>query len=260
MAGFEDWFRAFGIGQPARAPETRPLPGTGPVDDLVWRGGSGPLQMDLMPYRPLPGLNLPQFDMLGMNLGIQPMLRSMGGMFPGASIQAPPPDPNRLIQARIRRGLPVEGMVQVDEQPAAAVGNDPGPGPQPRRGPTSWDHLVPSGQGRIERGGTHGGYPAVDIFAPAGTPIYAPVDGVSSPATYSLGGNATTLRGADGRWYYFAHAQRPMVGGQVKKGQIIGYVGNTGNAKNTPSHLHYAVATNPNAFNRYNGSGDIDPY
>lgn len=123
----------------------------------------------------------------------------------------------------------------------------------------SWDHLVPGGKGKVERGGTHGGHPAIDIFAPAGTPIYAPADGVSSPGTYSLGGNATTLRGADGRWYYFAHARDAMRGGAVKKGDIIGYVGNSGNAKGTNPHLHYAVASDPSYFNKYNGSGDIDP-
>jgi murein DD-endopeptidase MepM/ murein hydrolase activator NlpD len=122
-----------------------------------------------------------------------------------------------------------------------------------------WDHLVPGGQGRVERGGTHGGHPAIDIFAPAGTPIRAPADGVSSPGQYPLGGNATTLRDDQGRWHYFAHAQAPMRGGPVKKGDIIGYVGNTGNARGTASHLHYATATSADAFERFNGSGDLDP-
>jgi murein DD-endopeptidase MepM/ murein hydrolase activator NlpD len=122
-----------------------------------------------------------------------------------------------------------------------------------------WDHLVPGGQGRVETGGTHGGHPAIDIFAKAGTPIRSPVDGVSSPGQYPLGGNASTLKGSDGRWYYFAHAQAPMLGGAVRKGDIIGYVGNTGNARGTASHLHYAVASNPSFFDVWNGSGDVDP-
>lgn len=129
---------------------------------------------------------------------------------------------------------------------------------QPAR-PGTWDYLVPGGTGRVERGGTHGGYPAIDIFAPAGTPIYAPVDGVSQPGQFRLGGNATTLRGADGRWYYFAHARDPMRGGAVRRGEIIGYVGNSGNARDTASHLHYAVASHPDIFGQRNGSGDIDP-
>lgn len=123
----------------------------------------------------------------------------------------------------------------------------------------AWDFVVQGGQGRTETGGTHGGHPAVDIFAPEGTPIYAPADGVSSPGLYPLGGNATTIRGDDGRYYYMAHGQRPFVGGRIRRGQIIGYVGRTGNARNTPAHLHYAVASNATYFDRWNGSGDLDP-
>ena len=122
-----------------------------------------------------------------------------------------------------------------------------------------WDHLVPGGQGRIERGGTHGGHPAIDIFAKSGTPILAPADGVSTPGTYPLGGNATTLRDDQGRWHYFAHALQPMFGGRVREGQVIGYVGNSGNARTTQSHLHYALASDASFFDRWNGSGDLDP-
>lgn len=128
-----------------------------------------------------------------------------------------------------------------------------------RTSAAGWSHVVPGGQGQIESGGTHGGHPAVDIFAPAGTPILAPVDGDSSPSVVSNGGNSTILKGADGQFYYFAHARDGMLGGQVKRGQVIGYVGNTGNARNTPSHLHYAVASSPKYFINWNGSGDLDP-
>ena len=106
-------------------------------------------------------------------------------------------------------------------------------------------------------GGTHGGYPAADIFAPAGTPIYAPVGGLSSPGYFPLGGNTTTLKGEDGRYYYFAHAQTAMVGGQVTQGQQIGKVGNTGNAASTAAHVHFAIASSPGVFGQRNGSGDI---
>jgi hypothetical protein len=122
-----------------------------------------------------------------------------------------------------------------------------------------WDHLVPGGQGRVESGGTHGGHPAIDIFAKSGTPILAPADGVSSPGQYPLGGNATTLIDDRGRAHYFAHALQPMFGGRVRKGQVIGYVGNSGNARGTSSHLHYAMASDPSIFDRFNGSGDLDP-
>jgi murein DD-endopeptidase MepM/ murein hydrolase activator NlpD len=123
----------------------------------------------------------------------------------------------------------------------------------------AWERLVPGGTGTPTSAGTHGGHPAVDIFAPAGTEIRAPVSGTSSPAYYSLGGYATILAGDDGRAYYFAHAQAPMAGGRVSAGQVIGRVGNTGNAVSTDSHLHFAVASSPDVFGRFNGSGDIWP-
>jgi flagellum-specific peptidoglycan hydrolase FlgJ len=107
-------------------------------------------------------------------------------------------------------------------------------------------------------GGTHGGAPAADIFAPIGSPILAPVSGQSMPAVYPAGGNATTIKGDDGKYYYMAHGNVPFRGGRVEAGQPIGQVGNTGNARGTQPHLHYAIATNPSIFSAKNGSGDIE--
>lgn len=130
---------------------------------------------------------------------------------------------------------------------------------RPASGSGAWGMLVPGGQGVATDQGTHGGWPAVDIFAPRGTPILAPVSGTSSPGTYPLGGNATTLIGANGKAYYFAHALGPMLGGPVAAGQQIGQVGNSGNAASTPPHLHFAAATSADLFNRFNGSGNLWP-
>jgi murein DD-endopeptidase MepM/ murein hydrolase activator NlpD len=106
-------------------------------------------------------------------------------------------------------------------------------------------------------GGTHGGHPAADIFAPAGTPIYAPVGGTAMPGVYPAGGNAVTIRGDDGRFYYMAHGKVPFAGGRIEAGQAIGQVGNTGNAASTASHVHFAIATKEDYFNQWNGSGDV---
>jgi hypothetical protein len=108
--------------------------------------------------------------------------------------------------------------------------------------------------------GTHEGGPAADIFAPPGSPIYAPVDGVSAPAMYPLGGNTTTLRGTNGKWYYMAHGRVPFVGGNVRGGEQIGEVGNTGNAAQTASHVHFAI-TDDGDFSRgkNGGSGNVWP-
>lgn len=106
-------------------------------------------------------------------------------------------------------------------------------------------------------GGTHGGYPAADIFAPSGSPIYAPVGGTITTGSGSLGGNYAILTGDDGRSYYFAHGNVPFASGRVERGAQIGEVGNTGNAAYTASHLHFAIASNSGFFGDHNGSGDI---
>lgn len=83
---------------------------------------------------------------------------------------------------------------------------------------------------------------AVDIGASRGTPVYAPDDGTISQAGWNdLGGNRLHLTSSNNE-YYLAHFDRLLVrsGQRVRKGQIIGYVGNTGNASGTNPHLHFA--------------------
>lgn len=107
-------------------------------------------------------------------------------------------------------------------------------------------------------GGTHGGHPAADIFAPKGSPIYAPVGGSTYTGSDGKGGNWAVQRGDDGRAYYFAHGDVPFASGRVERGQQIGEVGNTGNASATAPHLHFAIASRPDLFGELGGSGDID--
>ena len=84
-----------------------------------------------------------------------------------------------------------------------------------------------------------------DIFALKGTPLVAVVDGVlDRVGTSVLGGLGLWVRSPGDNWsYYYAHlsAYAPGIrqGMKVKKGQVVGFVGNTGNARNTPSHLHF---------------------
>jgi murein DD-endopeptidase MepM/ murein hydrolase activator NlpD len=91
-------------------------------------------------------------------------------------------------------------------------------------------------------GRTHQGN---DIFADLGTPIVAVEDGVVIRANRSdsgLGGLAVTYRTADGSEWYNAHldtvADGIAPGVAVAKGEIVGTVGNTGNARTTPPHNH----------------------
>jgi murein DD-endopeptidase MepM/ murein hydrolase activator NlpD len=92
-----------------------------------------------------------------------------------------------------------------------------------------------------------------DIFAARGTPVRAPNDGSVRFGADPLGGNAAYVTQADGTYYYMCHlasyAKIPS-GSRVTQGQIVGYVGDTGDAAGTP-HLHFEVhprggaATNP---------------
>jgi murein DD-endopeptidase MepM/ murein hydrolase activator NlpD len=86
-----------------------------------------------------------------------------------------------------------------------------------------------------------GGYhphAGTDMLAPLGTIVRAPFDGVLELDPNGLGGNAIIEHGADG-WIYGAHLSRYGATGQVSKGDIIGYVGNTGDAQGGPYHLHF---------------------
>lgn len=86
----------------------------------------------------------------------------------------------------------------------------------------------------------------VDIFAPAGAPVVAFERGrVVRLGTDVLGGIKLWLAGESGTRYYYAHLQAYVPGlveGQVVEvGRVLAYVGNTGNARTTPHHLHFEI-------------------
>lgn len=89
---------------------------------------------------------------------------------------------------------------------------------------------------------------AIDIMAPAGTPVMAAVDGpVAKLFTSERGGLTVYQFDPDGRYvYYYAHLQGYAPGlaeGQaLSRGQVLGYVGSTGNADPAAPHLHFGVA------------------
>ena len=82
----------------------------------------------------------------------------------------------------------------------------------------------------------------VDIFARRLTPVLAVAAGRAMPRQDALGGNTVWLN-TPGTSYYYAHLDRVAVKEQqpVKVGDVLGYVGNTGNATGMPSHLHFGV-------------------
>lgn len=85
----------------------------------------------------------------------------------------------------------------------------------------------------------------VDIFAPKGTPVLAPTDGyISRVGVNKLGGKVVWMKdNKRGHAYYFAHLDSQMVkpGMRVYQGHVLGLVGNTGNARYTPPHLHFGI-------------------
>lgn len=88
---------------------------------------------------------------------------------------------------------------------------------------------------------------AIDIMAPAGTPVLAVADGHIEKLFDSKPGGLTVYQfEPSGKYaYYYAHLQRYAQGlaekQAVRRGQVIGYVGSTGNASPEAPHLHFAV-------------------
>ncbi len=84
-----------------------------------------------------------------------------------------------------------------------------------------------------------------DIFADRGSPVVTPVSGTLRQVHGKIAGNAFYLAGDDGTTYYFAHLDRFVRGpGRVDAGAVIGKVGNTGDARVTPPHLHFEIHPN----------------
>jgi murein DD-endopeptidase MepM/ murein hydrolase activator NlpD len=108
-----------------------------------------------------------------------------------------------------------------------------------------------------EREGGRRKHEGIDIFAAKGTPVVAISDGVIEYAgNDDIGGKTVTLQPDDYEWEaYYAHLDVQYVsnGQRVKKGQLLGTVGNTGNARTTPAHLHFGIYTD-------NGAVDPLPY
>lgn len=96
-----------------------------------------------------------------------------------------------------------------------------------------------------------------DIMAPAGTPLFACERGIiTRMGTDVLGGTKIWVKGESGTYYYYAHlsafAEGMHDGLVVEAGTVIGYVGDTGNAKGGAPHLHFEI--------RPDGGPPVNPY
>lgn len=107
---------------------------------------------------------------------------------------------------------------------------------------------------------------AMDIMAAEGTPVIAAAPGTVEKLYFSKGGGGNTIyiRSDDRKWiYYYAHLQGYAPGLQegrhVKQGQVIAWVGHTGDASPNGPHLHFAI--NQMAPGQHWWEGDpINPY
>jgi hypothetical protein len=104
-----------------------------------------------------------------------------------------------------------------------------------------------------------------DVFAPRGAPILAVADGTLFLVGWNtVGGNRFWLRDLHGNEFYFAHlsAFSPLArdGAHVQAGDVIGFVGNTGDAEGTPPHLHFEVHPVELLWKGYDGVMDPYPY
>lgn len=106
---------------------------------------------------------------------------------------------------------------------------------------------------------------AIDILAPRDTPVLAADDGVIAKLFYSRAGGITIYQfdPTHEYVYYYAHLERYAANlkeaDPIKKGQVIGYVGTTGNAPANVPHLHFAIFRLKDTKNWWQGE-PIDPY
>jgi murein DD-endopeptidase MepM/ murein hydrolase activator NlpD len=134
--------------------------------------------------------------------------------------------------AALRRSAP--DNERSDEAPGRVIGS--GDWICPVQGGVSFtnDWGTPRSGGRTHKG--------TDMFAGIGTPVVAPVAGSVWYQTEGTGGRSAYVNGNDGNTYYGTHLN-DYVGTDraVKAGEVVGHVGNTGNASGGPSHLHFEI-------------------
>ena len=145
----------------------------------------------------------------------------------------------RQRQAEVARARALEAARRAG--PAAGVGPELTPGFICPLDPAATSFIndwgFPRSGGRKHRGN--------DLFAPRGQPLYAVASGTVLLTQGGRGGTALWLAADHGVDYYYAHldgyASGVSSGTRVSRGQVVGYNGNTGNARTTPPHLHFQL-------------------
>jgi murein DD-endopeptidase MepM/ murein hydrolase activator NlpD len=131
----------------------------------------------------------------------------------------------------------------------------------PVYGPSGYGDTFGAPRGDVSGGWHHGD----DIFAPLGAPILAVASGtVFSVGWNDVGGWRLWLRDEGGNEFYYAHLSAftslAVDGRHVRAGDVLGFVGNTGDAEGTPFHLHFEVHPVSMLFLGYDGAVNPTAY
>ena len=174
---------------------------------------------------------------------------------PPVQKSSPPREKNASKQ---KAPEPVPGFPPVRQPPKITPKLTAGGYVFPVYGPSSYTDTFGAPRGDISSGWHHGG----DIFAPLGAPLLAVASGtLFSVGWNEVGGNRLWLRDGQGNLFYYAHlsAFSPLAvnGNKVNAGDVIGFVGNTGDAQGTPYHLHFEI--HPVGLLGLGYDGAVDP-
>ena len=138
-----------------------------------------------------------------------------------------------------------------------------GPGVRtfPVVGDVAWGDTYGAERSDVPGGWHHGD----DLFAPLGTPVVAVTDGVVFSVGWNrVGGWRLWLLDAEGNQYYYAHLSGYSAlarnNHHVRRGQVLGFVGNTGDAITTWPHVHFEVHPNATLYLGYDGAVDPTRY
>jgi murein DD-endopeptidase MepM/ murein hydrolase activator NlpD len=117
----------------------------------------------------------------------------------------------------------------------------------------------------LSQRGKYAQHLAIDIGAPRGTPVLATTDGQIVRVTREQrGGKALYQKDASGKYLLFychlsGYAKDSRVGREVRKGDVIGYVGSTGHVIGGP-HLHFSITRLPEDSGNFKAGLAINPY
>jgi murein DD-endopeptidase MepM/ murein hydrolase activator NlpD len=167
------------------------------------------------------------------------------------------PASERLEPGQLIPGAPAEFVRTV--VPEVSVKLTAGGYVFPVYGPASFGDTFGVPRADVAGGWHHG----EDIFAPLGTPLLAVADGtVFSVGWNDIGGWRVWLRDREGNEFYYAHLSAfsalAVNGRRVKAGDVIGFMGRTGDAEFSPAHVHFEI--HPASMLSLGYHGAVAPY